>query len=191
MENKKTTFGDIWKTLSNVDVRQFVEKKMNLSYLSWANAWAVLMDHYPEATFRFDEPKYYQDGSVEINCTVNIDGHDRMMWLPVMDHRNNSISSPSSRQISDAKMRCLTKCLALFGLGHCLYVGEELPRESSNSPSKSSNVSPIELDKRKLESAKTLDDLRNRWESIPDSSKDHLRRFANDMKKQISLQRAA
>jgi len=49
------------------------------------------------------------------------------MWLPVMDFRNNSISNPNSRQISDAKMRALVKCLAMLGLGHYIYAGEDLP----------------------------------------------------------------
>jgi hypothetical protein len=47
-----------------------------------------------------------------------------------MDHRNNSIANPSSRQVSDSRMRCLVKCLAMFGLGHYIYAGEELPRDT-------------------------------------------------------------
>ena len=52
------------------------------------------------------------------------------MWLPVMDNRNNSIANPSSRQVSDTKMRCLVKCFALYGLGHYIYAGEDIPSES-------------------------------------------------------------
>ena len=48
-------------------------------------------------------------------------------WLPVMDNRNNAIVAPNARDISDAKMRCLVKTLALFGLGHYIYAGEDLP----------------------------------------------------------------
>jgi hypothetical protein len=49
------------------------------------------------------------------------------MWLPVMNHKNQAISNPDAFQINTAKMRCLTKCLAMFGLGHYIYAGEDLP----------------------------------------------------------------
>jgi hypothetical protein len=44
-----------------------------------------------------------------------------------MDNRNNAKVNPNSRDVSDAKMRCLVKTLALFGLGHYIYAGEDLP----------------------------------------------------------------
>jgi hypothetical protein len=49
------------------------------------------------------------------------------MQLPVMDNRNNAISNPDSRKISDASMRCLAKCIACFGIGLYIYAGEDLP----------------------------------------------------------------
>jgi hypothetical protein len=57
----------------------------------------------------------------------------RMMWLPVMDHRNNAIKNPDARKISDTKMRCLVKCLAMFGLGHYIYAGEDVPSTEQES----------------------------------------------------------
>ena len=50
------------------------------------------------------------------------------MWLPVMDNRNNAISGPTSRQISDARMRCFAKAIAMHGLGHYIYAGEDIPQ---------------------------------------------------------------
>ena len=50
------------------------------------------------------------------------------MWLPVMDNRNKSIANPSSRDISDARMRCLVKAIAMHGLGAYIYAGEDLPQ---------------------------------------------------------------
>lgn len=123
--------GDVWMKLAAVDCSGKINKKMNLSYLSWAWAWSELMNNYPESTYEFKEPIIDSAGSVEIWCDVTIkDGEKeltRSMWLPVMDHKNNSIIKPSSRQISDTRMRCLTKCLAMFGLGHYIYAGEDLP----------------------------------------------------------------
>jgi hypothetical protein len=50
-----------------------------------------------------------------------------MMWLPVMDYKNKAIPNPDARAVSDTRMRCLTKCLAMYGLGHYIYAGEDLP----------------------------------------------------------------
>lgn len=120
---------DIYETLSKIDLSEMIEKKMNLSYLSWAKAWEVIMNHYPTATYDMLESSIFSDGSVEVWVSVTINDNTRKMWLPVMDHRNNSIINPSSRQISDARMRCLVKCLAMFGLGLYIYQGEDLPRQ--------------------------------------------------------------
>jgi len=111
--------------------------------LSWAWAWGELMRHFPEATYTFTEWEYpsgqsyitkdvliYADETCSVECVVSIGDLARKMWLPVMDYRNNAIPNPSARQISDTKMRCLVKCLAMFGLGHYIYAGEDLPRSN-------------------------------------------------------------
>lgn len=122
---------EVWLTLAAVDCSAKVEKKMNMSYLSWAWAWAQLMNSYPESDYSFDPPIKDDAGTVEVWCTVSVTEGDkalnRSMWLPVMDHKNNAIINPTSRQVSDTRMRCLVKCLAMFGLGHYLYAGEDLP----------------------------------------------------------------
>lgn len=121
------TYAEIWATLSKIDVSKHVEKKQGLSYLSWAWAWGVLMQHYPQAEYDFtDHQELHPDGSVTVHCTVMIGSCVRSMWLPVMDHRNNAIKNPDARKISDTKMRCLVKCLAMFGLGHYIYAGEDV-----------------------------------------------------------------
>ncbi len=126
--SNKVTYKGVWDTLSAINVNNHIEKKGNLSYLSWAWAWGELMKLYPEAVYNFDEPKYFDDGTVMVYCYLTIGTLSREMFLPVMDNRNNSIQNPSTRQISDAQMRCLTKCIAMFGLGHYIYAGEDLPK---------------------------------------------------------------
>lgn len=127
---------EVWDTLSKIDCSEHVEKKMNLSYLSWAWAWATLMDRYPCSYYRFDPPTMLPDKTCEIWVTVGVSNgihvQERQMWLPVMDHRNNAIVGPDSRQINDTRMRCLVKCLAMFGLGHYIYAGEDLPKQLSD-----------------------------------------------------------
>ena len=120
------SYEEIWNTLVKVDVSKHVEKKNGLSYLSWAWAWGVLMEYYPQAQYSFLDEKTYSDGTVAISCKVTIGDCWRVMWLPVMDYKNNAIRNPDARKISDTRMRCLVKCLAMFGLGHAIYAGEDV-----------------------------------------------------------------
>jgi hypothetical protein len=121
-------YKDIWQTLSAIDCTPHVEKKNGLTYLSWAWAWGTLMEHYPEATYSFDAPQVFPDSTQMVFCTVNIGECSRRMWLPVMDHRNKAIQNPDAFATNTAMMRCLVKCLALYGLGHYIYAGEDLPQ---------------------------------------------------------------
>jgi len=127
-----TTYKQIWDTLAPIDVSEHVEKKGNLSYLSWAWAWGRLMGHYPNAKYISSE-KFYPDGSCEVRIDLDIDGCDRHMWLAVMDHMNKAILNPNARSISDSKMRCLVKTIAMFGLGHYIYAGEDTPDSNSDT----------------------------------------------------------
>lgn len=139
------SYGEVWKTLSSVNVNEKTDKKMNLTYLSWAWAWGTLMEHYPFATYTFDEEATSSNGTVMTNCTLTIGNLQRSMFLPVMDYKNNSIANPTSRQVSDTRMRCLVKCMAMFGLGHYIYAGEELP--DSNVDEAEAKVVPVETKK--------------------------------------------
>ena len=144
MKNENT-YKSIWETLSKIDCSEHIEQiqygNRKLSYLSWAWAWGILMEHYPQATYKFvQQPDtgipYIQmhDGTAEVRCIITIDNCQREMWLAVMDKKNNSVANPSSTQINYSKMRCLTKCLAMFGLGHYIYAGEDIPNGEDKTP---------------------------------------------------------
>jgi hypothetical protein len=122
-----STYAEIWKTLSTIDVSDKVEKKQGLAYLSWAWAWGVLMEEFPQAFYEFPANTIEADGSVSVNVVVDIGGNKRAMWLPVMNHKNQAIQNPDAVAVNKARMRCLVKCLAMFGLGHYIYAGEDLP----------------------------------------------------------------
>ena len=141
---KHLRFKEIWCVLSQIDCTEHVQtitsRGIELKYLSWAWAWGILMEHFPNAEFSFKKNQNTPDGAdgwtVSVFCEVTIGECRREMWLPVMDNRNNAIICPDARQISDAKMRCLVKVLAIFGLGHYIftdrshpfeYTGEDLP----------------------------------------------------------------
>ena len=53
MADKELTFKEIWDTLYKVDVSKHTEEKIGLTYLSWARAWMLLMEHYPQAEYAF------------------------------------------------------------------------------------------------------------------------------------------
>ena len=135
---------EIWEKLSQVDVSDHVEQKMGLSYLSWAWAYGTLMEHFPDAKFAFREftrpdgtitdAMEYPNKTASVHCTVEIGEVSRSIWLPVMDNRNRAIPDPDARAISDAKMRALVKCIALHGLGHYIFAGEDLPPEKKGDP---------------------------------------------------------
>lgn len=127
---KADTFGDIFKTLGAVDVSDFTKKKMNLSYLTWSQAWQFVLENYPSAVYEFEDFNgvpflQYPDGSAEVRVKIYIGANARHMWLPIMDNKNSAINQPNSRQVSDTKMRCLVKCLAMFGLGLDVYGAKE------------------------------------------------------------------
>lgn len=164
------TIPDIWSVLARINVNDHVEKKQGFSYLSWAWAWGVLMEHFPDSKFSFErfqdggEVFRYPDGSAEVRCALTINGITRTMWLPVMDHRNNAIKNPDARAVNDAKMRCLVKAMALFGLGHYIYAGEDLPdpakTEAPAAPAAAAASDPVKELHASMTNAKTLDELK-------------------------------
>ena len=133
--SSEPTYESVWERLSKVDVNDKKEEKNGLSYLSWAWAWGTFMDHYPQATYEFFKEERDEFGHVEVWCRIRIGELERTMWLPVMDYRNNALKNPDLRKISDTRMRCLTKCMAMFGLGHYIYAGEDLPSGPDDSGS--------------------------------------------------------
>ena len=149
-DEMSTESREIWDNLSSIDVSKHIEKKGSLNYLSWAWAWGILMSEYPESTYEFSSPVMYENGTCEVWVTVRVDKVSRKMWLPVMDNRNKSLTYPTSRDISDTRMRCLVKCLAMFGLGHYIYAGEDIP---SIVPDASQTMSGETVDQDRVQKA--------------------------------------
>ena len=79
---------------------------------------------------------------------VTIKGETLEMWLPVMDGANKamkleayeyttrygkkSVKGATMFDINKTIMRCLVKNLAMFGLGHYIYAGEDLPQDDKS-----------------------------------------------------------
>jgi hypothetical protein len=131
-----------WEVLSRIDVKDKIEKKNGLSYLSWAWAWGKLREHYPYAWFRKHEnsqgyPVFMDvQGYAFVRVTVALDrtgDYEVTESLPVLDHRNKPIQGPSSFDVNNALQRCLTKAIAYHGLGHYIYAGEDLPMDGAQA----------------------------------------------------------
>lgn len=139
MEKKQTVF----ERLSAINVNEHVEKKDNLTYLSWAWAWSETKRACPDATYKILETEYDDALGFMCHTTVTIEGETLEMWLPVMDGKNKSmkkqaytystrfgdkqVDAATTFDINKTIMRCLVKNLAMFGLGIYIYAGEDLP----------------------------------------------------------------
>ena len=126
-----STHADIWEKMSTTDVSGFVKSRgvgnRTLSWIPWSDCLAILQSCYPEFEYEFFPVTLYPDGSAEVGCEVTIGDVSRRVDLPVMDHKFNAIvagagSSPSSRDINDARWRAFVKAVAILtGLGFQLY----------------------------------------------------------------------
>ncbi len=80
------TFKEIWDTLSAIDVSEYTEQKMNLTYLSWARA-VMLVSNVYEMKYKFCA--YYTglpyrllpDGSAEVITEITIIVNIKDKWL--------------------------------------------------------------------------------------------------------------
>ena len=143
---------DVFKTLNEVNVNDKTERKDNLTYLSWAWAWAEVKKRYPGATYeivKFNGLPYAFDPltGYMVYTTVTIEGQTHEMWLPVMDSNNKAmkaepytiktkykeieVKAATMFDVNKTIMRCLTKNLAMFGLGLYIYAGEDLPEKEA------------------------------------------------------------
>lgn len=135
--------------LLELNVNEHTEQKNKLTYLSWAWAWTEAIKNDPSATYAvqmFDGKPYVYDENLGYMVFTEVTMFDttKFMQLPVMDGANKAMKKeaytyetkfngtktvePATMfDINTAIMRCMTKNLALFGLGLYIYAGEDLP----------------------------------------------------------------
>ena len=176
----------IWNTLSTIDCSDHIEKKGQFSYLAWTWAWAKVKEVYPLAHYHLEEDTVYPDGTMEVRVTVVIpyspiddDGKyhtsSHTMWLPVLDFKNKPIPNPNAFDINTARMRCLVKCLAMFGLGHYIYAGESTPAASPELQAKYEEMLGLVAQEKGWELRKFTEDnqahMDNLFNMAPDGKK--------------------
>lgn len=140
-----------FETLNKLNVNEYTEGKNGLTYLSWTYAWTEFKKVCPTATYEIvkfgdGKPYFYDENTGYMVYTrVTVDDVTHEMWLPVMDYNNNAMKNvpykvktkykevevqPATMfDINKTLMRCLTKNLAMFGLGLYIYAGSDLPEE--------------------------------------------------------------
>ena len=64
-----------------------------------------------------------------VQVTLTVNDVPRTQVHPVLDFRNQPVNTPNAFDINTAIQRCLTKAIALQGLGLYIYAGEDLPPE--------------------------------------------------------------
>lgn len=177
MESKQSTF----EKLSAINVNAHVEKKSNLTYLSWAWAWSETKKACPDATYKIGQTDYDEVLGFMCHTEVTIDGETLEMWLPVMDGANKSMLKKSytyqtrygektceaatSFDINKTIMRCLVKNLAMFGMGIYIYAGEDLPE----TPTQATTTAPPSAINLKKEETAELPDLKKgseNWDRV-------------------------
>ena len=149
----------VFDVLNNTNVNGHTEKVKTdygkeLTYLSWAWAWAEVKKKYPDANYEiekfnglpyvFDELTGYM-----VYTKVTIEGVTHEMWLPIMNSNNKAMKATPYKyttksgertveaatmfDVNKAIMRCLTKNLAMFGLGLYIYAGEDIPEAEKSA----------------------------------------------------------
>ena len=155
--------------IRKINVNDHVEKKNGLTYLSWAWAWDIFKQHYPDAEYQVIKsddgiPYFETSAGVMVYTEVTAGGLTHEMWLPVMDGANNAMKAESYEydtkygkktvaafdmfDVNKTIMRCLVKNLAMFGLGIYIYAGEDLPDDDKvHAPTQSITPTAGALDK--------------------------------------------
>lgn len=158
MEQEKKS---LFETLSVINCNEHKEIKNNIAFLSWAWAWGEFRKVCPNATYEVykDEHnnpfiKTNEGYMVFTKVTPGAPWNEGTleMWLPVMDANNEAmqdhprevktkyktftVQAADMFDINKAIMRCLTKNVAMFGLGFYIYAGEDLPEGVEEEPKK-------------------------------------------------------
>jgi len=146
--------------LLSTNVNNHTEKKNNLTYLSWAWAWAEALKADEDAVYKVEMfgDKCFMDvnGTAMVFVTVTMFRKSVTCQLPVMDYRNKAIPNPDAFAVNTAIMRCMTKALSLHGLGLYIYAGEDLPEGESDL-----DVGMMTDHLAAIDSASTLEELKN------------------------------
>lgn len=151
----------MFEALSALNLNEFVEKRNDLTYLPWSDAFDVLRSVYPSATYKVVRNSnglpYFADPNtgIIVFTEVTIDGITSECFLPVMDFKNQamklepytyqawnsfkkcneekSVAAATMFDINKTIWRCLVKNIAIAtGIGLYIFKGEDVPEKSND-----------------------------------------------------------
>jgi len=139
----------VFKELASINVKPKLEKKGNLSYLSWSYAWAIVKDKYPDTTRKVYECEstglnYFTDGKTAyVKVGVTINGTEHIDYLPIMLNNNKSmpLEKITSFDVNKTIQRSTVKAIGYHGLGLSVWAGEDLVDVSEE------NATPVVIEK--------------------------------------------
>ena len=125
----------LYAELQGANIDKYVDKKntgrITLDYLSWGAA----VDFFTKGCHQFGLDWTYSHQFVDmgargafVNTTITIydaensDTVEKTMTLPCMTLTNQAAKDADVMVINKTQMRCLVKCMTLFGLGLKLYL---------------------------------------------------------------------
>ena len=131
----QSTFMKLYKT----DVSKYQKKKGKFTYLSWADAWALLKKECPDARYGVTKaengsPFFVTECGYFVDVWVEVDGISLSQIHPILDNRNQPINEPNAFNINTSIQRALAKTIALHGLGLYIFAGEDLPEPDAITP---------------------------------------------------------
>lgn len=140
MCNMENTF----KKLNEIELGTQTKAIQGNRYLPWNVAWAELCKVHPKASYEFMEnkdglPFFESELGLFVKVKVTVFETSHTMHRPVYDFRNLAMTSKprqvkygknmvevnaaTANDINDSLMRCLTKAIAMHGLG--LYIFQD------------------------------------------------------------------
>lgn len=127
-----------FKLLAGIDFTGKTKEKNGLTYVSWAYAWQILKENFPDADYRVWEREdgryWFDDGKTAwVKCSVTVMGITHTELLPILNFKNQPIPAESvtSQDAAKSMQRCITKAIARHGTALYVYLGEDLPVELS------------------------------------------------------------
>ncbi len=151
----------VFEKLSTINVGNHIEKKGNLSYLSWAWAWAELKKAYPLSFYTVYENanglNYHHDNKTGwVKVGVTVEEIEIIEYLPIMNFKNKSIvvNEITSMDVTKAIQRCATKAIGRHGLGLYIYAGEDLPEAPKPTQEELKAIEDAKNEKIKLNNLK-------------------------------------
>lgn len=186
----KFLFNELRKINVNDHTEQVKQGNATLTYLSWS--WAVdEVSKNHEFSYQikwFDDKPYLRDERLGymVFTEVTVDGVTKEMWLPVMDSHNKAMKDEPYQvktkystftvqactmfDINKAIMRCLTKNLAMFGLGLYIYAGEDLPESEIEVANETQKKTTRKQTTKKDNSTELLKEIQAVYLKYPNSS---------------------